>query len=176
MSSQACSAPRVGGSITQAAWSGGAPPPAFPAPTYACIHAHKWVQPGTCTHMHTGVPHGGPREWSPSPAESLSMEGQVAPARDLPLSFASVQWGGRHLPLTVAVNRKVYNKGGGKGPFWGSPSGSVVKNLPANAGNLSSIPGSGRSPGGGHTNCSSILVWRILWTEEPGGLQSMGIT
>ena len=21
---------------------------------------------------------------------------------------------------------------------------------------------------------SSILVWRILWTEEPGGLQSMG--
>ena len=23
---------------------------------------------------------------------------------------------------------------------------------------------------------SSILVWRIPWTEEPGGLQSMGIT
>ena len=22
---------------------------------------------------------------------------------------------------------------------------------------------------------SSILVWRILWTEEPGGLQSMGL-
>ena len=21
---------------------------------------------------------------------------------------------------------------------------------------------------------SSILAWRILWTEEPGGLQSMG--
>ena len=21
---------------------------------------------------------------------------------------------------------------------------------------------------------SSILVWRILWTEEPGGLQAMG--
>ena len=21
---------------------------------------------------------------------------------------------------------------------------------------------------------SSILVWKILWTEEPGGLQSMG--
>ena len=21
--------------------------------------------------------------------------------------------------------------------------------------------------------CSSILVWRILWTEEPGGLQLM---
>ena len=23
-------------------------------------------------------------------------------------------------------------------------------------------------------NHSSILAWRILWTEEPGGLQSMG--
>ena len=23
--------------------------------------------------------------------------------------------------------------------------------------------------------CSSILAWRILWTEEPGGLQSMGL-
>ena len=23
--------------------------------------------------------------------------------------------------------------------------------------------------------CSSILAWRIPWTEEPGGLQSMGL-
>ena len=28
----------------------------------------------------------------------------------------------------------------------------VVKNSPANAGDLGSIPGSGRSPGGGHGN------------------------
>ena len=34
--------------------------------------------------------------------------------------------------------------------------------------------GSGRSPGGGHTTHSSILAWRIPWTEESGGLQSMG--
>ena len=26
----------------------------------------------------------------------------------------------------------------------------------------------------GMTTHSSILTWRILWTEEPGGLQSMG--
>ena len=25
------------------------------------------------------------------------------------------------------------------------------------------------------TTCSSILAWRISWTEEPGGLQSMGL-
>ena len=32
------------------------------------------------------------------------------------------------------------------------------------------IPGSGRSPGGGHGYPLQYLVW----TEEPGGLQSMG--
>ena len=26
----------------------------------------------------------------------------------------------------------------------------------------------------GMMTCYSILAWRILWTEEPGGLQSMG--
>jgi len=36
------------------------------------------------------------------------------------------------------------------------------------------IPRWGRFPGGGHGNPSSILVWRIPWTEELGGLQSMG--
>ena len=25
------------------------------------------------------------------------------------------------------------------------------------------------------TACSSILAWKILWTEEPGGLQSLGL-
>ena len=34
----------------------------------------------------------------------------------------------------------------------GFPGGSVVKNLPANAGDTGSIPGSGRSPGGEHGN------------------------
>ena len=52
----------------------------------------------------------------------------------------------------------------------------IVKDLPLNAGDvrdIGSIPGSGRSPGGGHGNPSSILAWRIPWAEEPGGLQSM---
>ena len=39
---------------------------------------------------------------------------------------------------------------------------------------MDSIPGSGRSPGGGMATHSSILAWRIPWTEKPGGLQSMG--
>ena len=52
----------------------------------------------------------------------------------------------------------------------------VVKNPFANAedaGDTSSIPGSGRFPGGVATH-SSILAWRIPWTEEPGRLQSTG--
>ena len=46
----------------------------------------------------------------------------------------------------------------------------VVKNLPANAGDQHSIPGLGRSPGEEMASHSNILPWRILWTEEPGGL------
>ena len=41
---------------------------------------------------------------------------------------------------------------------------------------LSSITGSGRSPGGVNGNPLPLfLAWRIPWTEEPGGLQSMGL-
>ena len=48
----------------------------------------------------------------------------------------------------------------------------VVKNPPANAGYIrdkGSIPKSGRAPGEGMATHSSILDWRIPWTEEPGG-------
>ena len=54
----------------------------------------------------------------------------------------------------------------------------MVKNLLATAGDTrdpGSILGLERSPGVGNGNpLSSILAWKILWTEEPGGLQSMG--
>ena len=57
---------------------------------------------------------------------------------------------------------------------WGFPGGSVVKNPPANTRDVSLIPGSGRFPGEGMVTYSSILGWKIPWTEEPGRLQSMG--
>ena len=47
--------------------------------------------------------------------------------------------------------------------------GTVVKNLPASAGDTGSIPGSGRSPGGGKGNPLQYPCWEISWTEEPGG-------
>ena len=52
----------------------------------------------------------------------------------------------------------------------------MVKNLPASAGDAGDaglIPGLGRSPGEGNGNPPQYLAWRIPWTEEPGGLQSM---
>ena len=39
----------------------------------------------------------------------------------------------------------------------------------------SSIPELGRSPEIGNATHSSMLAWRIPWTEEPGGLQSTGL-
>ena len=52
-------------------------------------------------------------------------------------------------------------------------------NPPANTRDIrdvGSIPGSGRSPGGRHGNSLQYLAWKIPWTEESGGLQSMGVT
>ena len=43
-----------------------------------------------------------------------------------------------------------------------------------NAGDLGSIPGSEDPLEEGTATHSSILAWRTPWTEEAGGLQSMG--
>ena len=48
------------------------------------------------------------------------------------------------------------------------------KESSCNAGEPASIPGSGKSPGEGNDYLSSILAWRIPWTEEAGGLQFIG--
>ena len=58
----------------------------------------------------------------------------------------------------------------------------VVKNLPANAGDIrdmGSIPGSGRSPGGGHGNplqyfCLENPMDRGAWWVTVHGLQRVG--
>ena len=58
---------------------------------------------------------------------------------------------------------------------WGFPDGSVVKNLPANAGDVGLIPGWEDALKKDMATHSSILAWRIPRTEAPGGLQSMGL-
>ena len=51
----------------------------------------------------------------------------------------------------------------------------MVKNLPVNAGDTGDA---GLTSGLGMqeemATCSRILAWKIPWTEEPGGLQSVG--
>ena len=49
-----------------------------------------------------------------------------------------------------------------------------VKDPPANAGDMGSLPRSGRSLEEGMATHSSILTWRIPWAGEPGWLQSVG--
>ena len=56
----------------------------------------------------------------------------------------------------------------------GFPDDSVLKNPPANSGDVGSIPGSRRFLGKEMATHSSILTWEIPWIEELGGLQSTG--
>ena len=62
---------------------------------------------------------------------------------------------------------------------WSSLVTQMVKNLPTGwetwVRDLSSIPWLKDPLEEGMTTLSSILTWRIPWTEEPGGLQSMGL-
>ena len=55
----------------------------------------------------------------------------------------------------------------------------MVKNLPANAGDVSSIPGLGRSPGGGNGNplqytCLENLMDRGAWQARVHGVTRVG--
>ena len=53
----------------------------------------------------------------------------------------------------------------------------MVKNVPADAGDIrevGSIPGLGRSLDKGMATHSSILAWKIPWTEEPVGYNPWG--
>ena len=61
----------------------------------------------------------------------------------------------------------------------GFPGSSDGKESACNAGDLASIPRSGKTPGEGvleqeMATHSSILAWRIPRTEDPGELQGMG--
>ena len=55
----------------------------------------------------------------------------------------------------------------------GFPRGSVVKNPPADTGDVGSIP-AWEDRETETAIPSTILAWETPWTEEPGGPQSMG--
>ena len=61
--------------------------------------------------------------------------------------------------------------------LWASQVELVVKNLPANAGDIrdmGSVPGWGRSPGGGHSNPFQYSCLENATDKEPGRPQSIG--
>ena len=60
---------------------------------------------------------------------------------------------------------------------WASQMALVVKNLPANAGDIGDIQSLGLEDllEQGMATHSSTLAWRTPWTEEPGELQSIGL-
>ena len=57
----------------------------------------------------------------------------------------------------------------------GFPGGTRVNNLPAMQGTSVRSLGQEDALEEGMATHSSILVWEIPWTEEPGGLQSIGL-
>ena len=61
---------------------------------------------------------------------------------------------------------------GGRGP---SLAAQMVKHLPAVQETRVQSLGREDALGSGMATHSSILAWRIPWTEEPGGLQSIGL-
>ena len=62
--------------------------------------------------------------------------------------------------------------------YRGFPGCSVVKNPPDEAGDsdASSVPGLGRSPGGGKATHSRILAWKIPWTYSLKSHKELGMT
>ena len=92
--------------------------------------------------------------------------------REAGLHEFSVTW----LPQNMlALHSGGPGKRGIVSPTWGFPHGLMVKNPPANARETSSILESGRFPQRRKWQPTPVfLPWAIPWTEEPGGLQSMG--
>ena len=77
----------------------------------------------------------------------------------IPGSVRKIPWRRDRLPTPV---------------FLGFPGGLDGKIYACNSGDLGSVPGLEDPLQEGVATHSSILAWRIPWTEEPGGLPSMG--
>ena len=59
--------------------------------------------------------------------------------------------------------------------FWVSLVAQMVKNLPAMQETWVQSLGQEDSLEKGMATHASLLAWRIPWTEDPGGLQSIGL-
>ena len=73
--------------------------------------------------------------------------------------------------LTITYNGKIFKTN----IYKGFPHGSVVENLPAKQETRVGFLGQEDPLEKEMATHSSILAWEIPWTEEPGGLQSIGL-
>ena len=77
-------------------------------------------------------------------------------------------WTGRPGVLRSMGSQRV-----GHDSDWTQLNGSDGEESVSNTGDLALIPGLGRFLEKGIATHSSVLAWRIAWTEEPGALQSV---
>jgi len=89
----------------------------------------------------------------------------------LPMWWSYTLWA--YLTNLIVLGVYIIQNGVFSGYQLGFPGGSVVKNLPTNVGDLGLIPVLGRYPGKEMGTYSSILTWKIPWTEEPGRLHTV---
>ena len=59
--------------------------------------------------------------------------------------------------------------------FLGLPQWLKGEEFACSAGDVGSVPGSGRSPGEGNGNSPQYSCLGIPWTEEPSGRRSVGL-
>ena len=81
-------------------------------------------------------------------------------------------WSGKGKTIPCGTDRLWIREG--QWFWWASLVAQTVKNLPAMQETQVQSLGQEDSLEKGMTTHPSILAWRIPWTEEPGGLQSMG--
>ena len=91
-------------------------------------------------------------------AQTENMEKNVCGRASLPSSLGDAFF----------FSRQVLCQNGGPIPFVDFPGSSAVNNLPANAGDTSSIPGPGGSPGEGNGN---LLQFSCLGNSMDGGVR-----
>ena len=130
--------------------------------------------------VNTGVPSFIPREdllgVVRGPQWTLETENAALP--DLQRRVESSRWWSQGVDMQCGHGGqdRPYDPPGGlvfSIYYWGCPGGSDGKESACNAGDPGLISESGRYAEEMAIH-SSILAWRIPWTEEPGGLQSMG--
>ena len=103
---------------------------------------------------------------------------EVAPSSALPLGYLELPFAApclRTLPVTSTPALQLDLNSLGSRSCWASLVAQTVKNLPAVRETWVRSVGWEDPLEEEMAAHSSILAWEILWTEEPGRLQSMGL-